>query len=75
MDYPEGIALQPLGRQYQTAVLAEETLTLELYPLELATMQLSGQMGDGQSYRAHSVVRLTANSVVIAIKSVRVKVL
>ena len=43
VDYPEGITLQPPGRQYQTAVLSGETLTLELHPLELATMQLSDQ--------------------------------
>ena len=43
VDYPEGVTLQPPGRQYQTAVLSGETLTLELHPLELATMQLSDQ--------------------------------
>jgi inner membrane protein len=43
VDYPEGITLQPSGRHYQTAVLSGETLTLELHPLELATMQLSDQ--------------------------------
>jgi inner membrane protein len=43
VDYPEGIVLQPPGRQYQTAALSGETLTLELHPLELATMQLSDQ--------------------------------
>ena len=43
VDYPEGIVLQPPGRQYQTAVLSGETLTLELHPLELVTMQLSDQ--------------------------------
>ncbi|MEM6424233.1 MAG: metal-dependent hydrolase [Cyanobacteria bacterium P01_D01_bin.128] len=43
VDYPEGITLQPSGRQYETAAIAGDTLTLDLHPLELATMQLSDQ--------------------------------
>lgn len=43
VDYPEGITLQPPGRQYQTAAITGDTLTLELHPLELATVQLSDQ--------------------------------
>lgn len=43
VDYPEGITLQPPGRNYPTASLTGDSLTLELHPLELATMQLSDQ--------------------------------
>ncbi|WP_346293962.1 metal-dependent hydrolase [Sphaerothrix gracilis] len=43
VDYPEGITLQPAGRQYETAKLVGDTLTLELHALELATVQLSDQ--------------------------------
>ncbi|MDB9529940.1 metal-dependent hydrolase [Oscillatoria sp. CS-180] len=43
VDYPEGITLQPPGRQYETAAIMGETLTLDLHPLELATVQLSDQ--------------------------------
>ncbi|MEM1256564.1 MAG: metal-dependent hydrolase [Cyanobacteria bacterium P01_H01_bin.21] len=47
VDYPEGITLQPPGRQYATAVLTGETLTLELHPLELGVLQLSDQWVTG----------------------------
>ena len=47
VDYPEGVMLQPPGRQYETAVLAGETLTLELHPLELGVLQLSDQWVTG----------------------------
>ena len=47
VDYPEGIRLQPPGRQYETAVLAGESLTLEFHPLEVAMMQLSDQWVTG----------------------------
>ncbi|MEO0374186.1 MAG: metal-dependent hydrolase [Cyanobacteria bacterium P01_A01_bin.17] len=43
VDYPEGITLQSSGRQYETAVLSGEALTLELHPLELAVLKLSDQ--------------------------------
>ena len=35
--------LQPPGRQYETAVLVGESLTLEMHPLELGVLQLSDQ--------------------------------
>jgi inner membrane protein len=47
VDYPEGITLRPPGRQYATATLAGDTLTLELHPLELTTTQLSDQWVTG----------------------------
>ena len=47
VDYPEGIRLQPAGRQYETVKRSGETLTLELHPLELAVLQLSDQWVTG----------------------------
>ena len=43
VDYPEGMVLQSGGRQYETATLVGETLTLELHPLEVGVLQLSDQ--------------------------------
>ncbi|MEM9008478.1 MAG: metal-dependent hydrolase [Cyanobacteria bacterium P01_F01_bin.86] len=43
VDYPEGVMFQSPGRQYETAVLAGESLTLEMHPLEVVTLQLSDQ--------------------------------
>ena len=40
VDYPEGVMLQPPGRQHETAVLSGETLTLEMHSLE------GGQLSD-----------------------------
>ncbi|MEM0978744.1 MAG: metal-dependent hydrolase [Cyanobacteria bacterium P01_H01_bin.58] len=47
VDYPEGITLQPPGRQYTTATLTGESLTFNLHPLELATLQLNDQWISG----------------------------
>jgi len=47
VDYPEGLVLQPPGRSHQTAVLTGETLTLDMHPLELATVQLTDQWVTG----------------------------
>lgn len=47
VDYPDGLVLQPSGRQYATAVLSGSSLTLELHPLELATVQLADQWVTG----------------------------
>ncbi|MEM1307923.1 MAG: hypothetical protein AAGF98_00225 [Cyanobacteria bacterium P01_H01_bin.153] len=43
MDYPEGIALQPPGRTYSTAMLTGDSFSLELHPLDLGVLQLSDQ--------------------------------